>query len=226
MRGATIQLHAKRIVALLWIALVTIVALAVLREVYVAAFGAETVLKKLGLLTLTEESSLCGWYSSLLLAGIAGLLLISGHADDRPRWKPYWNILAAIFVFLSFDEAVALHERWVTLSALPSYKIFGAQWVIPYTIFFLLVGFAFLRFVLAQPEPLRRLIFLAAAIYVGSAVGLEMVESYCARASAMNCYLLSATIQEVGEMIGLTIFAAALVASLGRRQPPISVTLH
>ena len=50
----------------------------------------------------------------LTLAAI--LVAINGMAEPSRRWKPYWFVLAGMFVFLSFDENVGVHEYVVMAS--------------------------------------------------------------------------------------------------------------
>jgi hypothetical protein len=126
------------------------------------------------------EQTVGAWLSSILLMLCALVLLYIGTMR-RQRGESYawhWLGLSVIFIGLSMDEAVGIHEMTIK----PLREMFGTSgiflyaWVIPAMVFVALVGLAYLGF-LRHLEPTFRVLFvLAGALFVGGALGFEMIE--------------------------------------------------
>lgn len=177
---------------------------------------------------MEEEDSLTDWYTALLHGFIAILLVLSGRIEPIARWRPYWFGLAGIFIYLSIDEAAALHELWMV--PLEKFKFTGAltySWVIPFALLSLLLGLIYLPFVLSREPGLRRIIVLAGLIFVRSALGLELVEGYCVTHFGVRgrCFQWSMNIEETGEMASLTLFALGLLRDFRRRYTGVKVEI-
>jgi hypothetical protein len=126
------------------------------------------------------EQTVGAWLSSIILMLCALVLLYIGtmryHRDDA--YARHWLGLSVIFAGLSMDEAVGLHEMTIE----PIREMFGTSgiflyaWVIPATAFVAVVGLAYLGF-LRHLEPAFRLRFVVAGVlFVGGALGFEMIE--------------------------------------------------
>ena len=130
------------------------------------------------------EDNVPTWFSVLILAFAAVLLFIIYNHKKKNNIKGahYWLVLGAIFIFLSVDESVQIHEE-VARILRPSVKndmggLLYWAWVIPYSVFAIAVAAYFMRFVLNLPKQTRNLFFLSGIIYVTGALGLEFVEGY------------------------------------------------
>ena len=136
-------------------------------------------------LNLDQENNIPTWYSSSALLLSAILLTVIGLANKQ-RGNPYsyhWLGLAAIFLFLSLDEAASLHEMTDDLLA-PMLSAVGYvhgflyfSWIVFGAIFVLIVGSVYLPFVAALPRQTRRLFLLAGTLYVGGELGIEILGS-------------------------------------------------
>ncbi len=64
------------------------------------------------LFNLNNEGNAPSWYSSMTLALCAGLLAAIGldKRQKHSRYAAHWLVLAAIFIYLSLDEAAEIHE--------------------------------------------------------------------------------------------------------------------
>jgi len=110
------------------------------------------------LLSLSEEANIPTWYSSMLLfacaavlASIATLVRASGG-----RMVKQWGALAAVFAYMSLDETAQIHERLNSLHLLSGLRgVFYFGWIIPASVIVVLVGVAYLPFVLHLPKPSR-----------------------------------------------------------------------
>lgn len=180
-----------------------------------------------GLLNLNEEASLGTWYAGILLfAGAAGCMLIAWarfQLRQADRW--HWLGLAAMFTAFSMDEIVGLHERTqeTLRAALGLGGAFHFAWIILAVPLVLLVGFLYLRFVLRLPAGIRNQMMLAAALFVGGAVGVEMLGGLQADAHGQDNlrFMLLAQIEEVLEMLGAAAFFCATLRYLSAALPTL-----
>ncbi|MEP4767720.1 MAG: hypothetical protein ABJY83_07415 [Roseibium sp.] len=184
----------------------------VVREIFVFNVGTETVLQDLRHFALDAERNLGAWYSSLLLMLSAFLLYFCGGLSRarRLRGSYNWYLLAVIFVFLSVDETVGFHETLIDplRSAFDAKGIFHFAWVIPGMLAVFVAGLYFIPFLLRLPRRLALGMFVAGLVYVGGALGLELVGGLIASDHGMQAtnYIMVAIVEESLEMIGLTIF--------------------
>lgn len=187
--------------------------------------------KLVKLFNVSRETALPTWYSIIAVLTCAMLLAVIAtakwYARDRFRW--HWVGLSLIFLGISIDEQIMVHEGLATpvRNLLNTGGIFYYAWVIPAILFLTAFAAIYLRFVLNLPEPFRRLFVLAALLYVGGALGMEMVGSWLADTRGVETltYQTVATIEEIGEMSGIAVFLYGLLNYLRRRIGPITVNL-
>lgn len=156
---------------------------------------------------------------SVLLATITYIKKATGK-----RYVLHWGGLSALFFYLFWDEAVSVHETLNdSFSGLNTKGALFFAWVIPGTIFVLICGLVFLRFLTHLPAKTRRLFLTAASIYVVGALGVEMLGALYADSTGMFTqivepfvpsfpYMLLATLEEFMEMLGIAVFIYALLS--------------
>ena len=174
---------------------------------------------------VSSEGKLPTFYSGLTMLGAALLLgLNAAHARMRgERFRWHWIGLAVIFTLMAMDEMVSLHE----LSSRPIREALGITggalyhaWVIPAAVFLAFMGVAYLRFLVALPARSRMQFVLAGVVYVGGALGMELIDTMYASAYGRNLiYGLLATLEEVLEMAGILLFLYALMDHMERCAP-------
>ena len=179
------------------------------------------------------ESNIPTWYSSFALA-VAALLLLIIAAVKIQRTEPYrfhWLALSALFLLLSADEIAMLHEY--PIDPMREYfKMGGAlyyPWVIPGSLFVVAMFTFFIRFVLQLPRATMLLFFAAGGVFVGGAIGIEMISATIADASGENnlAYACIVTLEEACEMFGVVIFIYALCDYIEREIGSLSfITNH
>lgn len=190
------------------------------------AAGNEFLLKVIGKFDLDfERNSVPTWYqsatllfSSFLLAVIALVRNAEGDKDFR-----YWGFLSAIFLYLSLDEAVSIHEQ-LTMPLRTNFElggIFYLSWVIPAAVFLIIFFFVFLKFLLRLSPQTRYLMIASGGIFVLGAVGVEMVGgNYLYMTNDLPSYVndfryvIITTVEEFLEMLGIVIFIYALLDHL------------
>jgi hypothetical protein len=174
------------------------------------------------LLDLNEERSFGTAYSVGLLSVTAVLLLIlaiaarkrSGAQARDARW---WGGLAAIFGFMSADEAAGIHEALMIplRKALHSSGLLYFAWVVPYAALVLATALLYTRFLLRIPREVAVRFVIAGIIFVGGAVGMELIAGrlieltgYDYRSLPMELEYL---VEETMEMVGAAYFLTALL---------------
>jgi hypothetical protein len=174
---------------------------------------------------LDQELSLPSWFSSAALLGCAGLLGAVALAKRQSgcRWWFHWAVLGMIFVYLSIDESVMLHEivMFSLRRRLDAHGIFYFTWVIPGAIAVSLLAVVYLPFLIHLDSRTRRLFVLAGVTYVGGALGMELPGGALAEGYGFDslAYLAVMTGEEVLEMTGVVIFIYALLDYLRRQAP-------
>lgn len=191
--------------------------------------GHDQLLGFVRLFDLDGEGNIPAWYSSMTLLAAAGLLAIIARATRQAR-APYalhWTALAVIFLGLSIDEAASIHELAVKplRAALGIRGVLLFAWVIPGGAVVGLVGLAYFRFVLRLPAEIRRLVVIAGGMYVGGALGLEMVGGYITEqwGGKSLAYLAEVVVEETMEMAGIVVFIHALLSYIGRHVGQVQV---
>ena len=128
-----------------------------------------------------------------------------------------------ILGFVSCDEGTALHEQigdWVKDIVTTGGPLLWA-WVVPYSILAIVVGLAYLPFLRALPPDSRRRFIIAAAIYIGGALIIEMIEAGItdARGRGGGPVTVLAVIEETAEMAGVALLIYALLKHIAAHIP-------
>ena len=177
------------------------------------------------------EDNVPTWFSVLILAFAAVLLFIiyTHKKKNNIKGAHYWLTLGAIFIFLSIDESVQIHEE-VARILRPSVKndmggLLYWAWVIPYSVFAISVAVYFMRFVLSLPKTIRNLFFLSGFIYVFGALILEFPEGYFYEKYGLNHIYnrILYFVEELCEMGGVTLFIYALLSYMADFNISISI---
>ena len=197
------------------------------------AIQAPPLARLLSRLDLGHEPSLPQLYSSMLLAASSVLLAVVAVTRSerglfsRARW-PWW-FLSIGFAYLSIDEAVTIHE--MVNSVLGRFAAIGGvlnfPWVLVGGIVVLLVALSLLPFLLRLDARTRNYFLASGAIYVGGAIGLELVESVIFETSgiASTEMTLAIAVEEGLEMLGVTLFIYALLDFLRRHGGSLRIDL-
>jgi hypothetical protein len=170
---------------------------------------------------LDLESNVPTWFSSSLLLVCSALLgwIAYGKTNSGDRFRTHWWILCAGFAYLSMDETAVIHEKFiriVQLSGTPS-GVFYFAWVIPALIMLPILALAYLRFLRHLPTKIRWGFLASAALYLGGAIGMEMIGGLYlsgGQSQATVVYALIVHIEEALELSGIVFFLATLLEYL------------
>jgi hypothetical protein len=164
------------------------------------------------LLSLQYEMNLPTWFVSAieLMCALQLTLIAIIKCKAKAPYARRWAFLAATFFYISIDELVEIHEYgsdWLYLSG-----IFYYSWVIPASILVLVMGTLYFKFVWHLPGQIRFQFILSGALFVGGAIGVEMVLGLWASKSGQENIMWSmiTLVEEGMEILGMTLFAIAL----------------
>ena len=162
---------------------------------------------------LDAEANLPTLFSTLLILSAAALAGLTGRLAGvwQRRDRRYWTAIAWILVVMAIDEQTPFHNLATlpvrsALGTLPSALRFA--WVIPALGLTFVVVAIFLRFFWRLPARTRFGIALASAIYVGGAVGMEMIAGVYHGGALVRrdaVYIMIFTIEEMMEMAGMIV---------------------
>jgi len=176
---------------------------------------------------LDHEDSLPTFFSATLLLICGALLsLIALHKRrNAERFARSWSILALIFFCLACDESISLHEKMhnPTVALLHPTGFFSIAWVIPGLVIVGVLGIAYARFLIDLSPESRRLFVLAACLYLGGALGCEMIAARYFRDQSRFAFGCIVAVEEGLEMLGAITFIYALVDYLQRHYPEIKL---
>ena len=173
-----------------------------------------TMLTLLQRFNVDQEISIPTWYSVCLLFSAFFLLYSITTHPQLTRHRKRWFGLAFIFLFLSIVEGIALNDgigaalRFVV--DVDTNSAFRYRWVIVAIPAVLILGVLYVPLIFSLPQRIRLLIILAAGLYVGGAIGAEMLNAYMLGRTDFLLVRLVVHFEELYEMFGASIFIYAL----------------
>ncbi|MBM3500268.1 MAG: hypothetical protein FJX74_16545 [Armatimonadetes bacterium] len=183
------------------------------------------------LLDLRGEGNLPAYWSTalLLVAGLGLLLVGQAEAPRDRRQGRAWRALGLIFLYLSADECAQLHElaRRVPRDWLPDSPLFYWPWVLFGAAAVIVLSVAFWRFLWALPRDTRCHLVVAGGLYVGGALGLELLGAAIEHNHwSEGLLVLEEAAEELLEMLGVVCLLHAVLCHLGRHTPPVSLQVE
>lgn len=162
------------------------------------------------------EANMPTYFSSLILLCDAILLGLIGKRYKVLGQKfLHWYGLAAIFVFLSLDEMIQIHEqlRAPVEALLNTSGILYFAWFIPYIAVTIIIAIAYFKFMIRLPKQILKLFIIAGVLYISGAVVMEAISGMHAEKNGEDnlTYYLMYTIEETLEMSGAIVFLYALL---------------
>jgi hypothetical protein len=224
-----ISRHQIRLILSLGVVFLTVMYLLALFSIFV--LQRSSLYGTIGLFHFDAEANVPAWYASLLLLACAVVfsLIAAKKRADRDPFARHWIGLVLILLYMSADETAQVHE----LFRRPMRELIGNAggwlpfgWVVPGTLIALLVGLAYLRFLVHLPLPTARRFFLAGAIYLGAAIGIEIIGGWYLsfRDDDVGYDLLAGT-EEVLEKIAVILAVDTALAYLATHTSVIRLRL-
>ena len=177
------------------------------------------------LFDVDQENNLPSWFSGCLLLTASALLWFCARTKrvGGDPWSGTWYALALGFLLLSVDEVAGVHESINSMIVI--------TWAIPGGAAALVIGLAFIPFLLHLPRRTAVLFALAGAIYLAGAAGLEVVGNSLVAQGLRDTlrYNLWSLLEESLEMFGVILFLDTLLrymrgSGAGRVHASLNVT--
>lgn len=190
-------------------------------EVARPRLGDESML--VGWFSLSEECNIPTWLSSVILLACSLVLAALGAIDKAPAtgrssYRYHWIGLSLIFLYISIDEAIEIHE-WLSETGILKgrHGLLYFSWVAPFSVLVLVFALSYLRFLRHLPPRTRFKIALSGVLYVGGALGVEVILGMYADAYGTSNlgYALIDLVEEALELIGASLFLVTLLEYLG-----------
>ena len=169
------------------------------------------------ILSLSFENNFPNWYSSCLLT-CAAILVAWNAIEERRRGGRHlanWWCLSAMFFYISLDESISIHEHMNEWFDFKGALTFG--WIIPASIFLLVFGLSYVKFLIHLPRATRSGFIISGCIYVGGALGVEIPLGMWVTNTGSDDNLGYALIDSIGEsmeVLGTSLFSVTLLRHL------------
>jgi hypothetical protein len=216
----SIVLKRQTVFRLLIVAIATLTALSGAGQVVRYHFDYPNALGLVDFFYVDLENNLPTWFQSVMLLACAGLLaaIARGQRQMREPFARHWLALACIFLLMSIDEVSSIHERTIE----PLQRVTGVPeglwmptWVMIGIPVVLIVGAAYIRFLLHLNRREQFHVVLAAGLFIGGAVGVEMATSpWWTPAKDAAGFIILTHVEELLEMLGLMTFIDFLLGQL------------
>jgi len=240
MQGITRELsfviRPRKLIALLALAVALLTLLGAAGGFLLLQRPGDGIVKVATLVSLGEDANLPTWYASvtLLLCGVLlGVIGLFARNTSDP-FANHWLILATLFILLSVDEVAMIHERagWLLRWLSPAVSELGGMlrysWILVGIPLLLILGAVMLRWFLHLPRRFKGLFGAAALIYIGGALGLEMVNAATHDAIGTRSlrYQGLTLVEELCEMTGVLVFLYGLINYICGITGAVTVRFH
>lgn len=151
--------------------------------------------------------------TQLIFAGFCSLLVSKVCRFLCLRDQSYWLVLGLVLIFLGIDEGATIHEM-IGSHFHDRFERGGYLywlWVVPYGVLTAWFAAAYFPFLMRLPNKTRLGLILSGAIFVGGAIGVEMIsaaEYEAAKEAGVRSlkYYLLYSLEEFMEMFGIALF--------------------
>lgn len=167
---------------------------------------------------IDAQQNLPTFFSTILLlftALLLGVITILKR-KEKASHVLHWMFLSFGFLYMSFDETNAIHELLVRLGRIllgdGRSGIFYFAWVIPVIALTVILAVFFLDFLRHLPSKTRVTFLVAATLFLGGSIGVELIGGRYAALHGENwIYKVISTVEESLEMAGIIVFIWALL---------------
>lgn len=193
--------------------------------------GHDSVFGLIELFDLDHEQNLTTYFSTinLLISSLLLFIIANYKKINNQIFTKSWYVLSGIFLYLSVDEGAKLHELLMrpTEHLLGCKKVFYFAWVLPGLIAVSIFGLLYLKFFLHLPKKYKTLFFLSALIFVGGAIGIEIIDGHYAslHGGENAVYELLTSLEEGMEVAGIILFIYTLLSYIRDYIKDIKLTL-
>jgi hypothetical protein len=177
-----------------------------------------------------SERNLPAIFSGILhIAASYSLAMVAISQLNFKNSKSMWWVLSFIFFFLGVDEILVLHEKIEgNLAGFEENGVFFYNWIVLYGSGILILGAFMAKSLWSLPRKTLYLFITAGIIFVLGAIVLESIAGNLVFQRQLNpevvkitpAVFILATLEELFEMLGVTIFIFAILDFLYRYRVP------
>lgn len=161
------------------------------------------------LLDVDFEASAYTWLSSILIfCNALALLHVAWirRSAGQARWRS-WGVLGLVILGLSAEEILAIHKRFARkMEPVMDGRV---AWSVPALGLCAVASLFAIAFVKALPPATRKLMLVAAGVYVGGAAGVECIQGLLALPTDGAPMILLQHLEEGSEVAGMLILLCA-----------------
>lgn len=167
------------------------------------------------LFDVDEEHNLPTWFSGFILLVASATLYVRRQAAEASsvREKRLWSVLCGAFFVLAIDEVAGLHETINSATDI--------LWAYPALGVVAVVGLYFLPLLKELPRSTLILYVLAGIIFVGGAVGVEII-GHPMDADTLT-YQIATLVEEGMEMLGVILLIDTTLRDLAGTEARLSI---
>jgi len=165
---------------------------------------------------LTYEMNLPAFFAVFLISSagfILGIIAIN-KIQREVKFRIHWSLLSIIFFLLAIDELLAKHENlgYLATNYFGEENLLFQDWAYAGIVLVILFTIFFLPFFNHLPPDHKKRFFISAALYIGGALGAEIVSSYLFMRYGFQeiTYVLATSLEETLEMVGVIYFIHSL----------------
>ena len=218
-----IVINPNRIALVLASLVFLFITLAVVGQLSVWVYGFDPESKFVLYFNVEAEKNPPALFAGLQLLFAATTAWVASKIDIVMWRRRYWQILAAGLAWMSFDEVFRMHERLIepmrALLGGGDLGMFTYAWVVPAIFVVSIVGLLYTKFLLGLPSETGLWLFASGAVFVGGAVGLEMVGGwYWSQMGNTLTQSLIVITEEAMEFSGICLFIFVVLRFLQKEQ--------
>ena len=224
------EISPKRIARILILISLGLAIASLTGQFYIYFFGYEKLLGLVNFFNVDSENNLPTLYSALLLllSSVLLSLIALTKQENSNRYTLHWQGLSIIFLYLSFDEWLQIHEKFNSRLNTLIESASNKNWDVLNLIFISVFVLIYLNFFFKLPAKIKRLFVVACTLFVIGAFVIEVIGvHYFPNIYHQRIFLAEviSTIEEGLEMIGITIFIYALLTYMSTFMKHIHINI-
>lgn len=180
--------------------------------------------RQLAILEIDEKLGVATWYSALLFAICAVLVVAISQQEQPPsgRTRWHWRVLAALLGLLSLSKPTSAHKVALDLARHLSERLGFTVPRLAFGVLLLVVlTLVYLRFLLSLEPRVRRALLLAGGVYLVGLVVLDMAGGLAWHrwGGDSAAYVVTSNLEELTEMAGAILLARGFLLHYRRIVP-------
>lgn len=214
-----------------------IITLGLFSYIIVHISGDYSVVKYLRIFDVGHEQSIPTYFSTLnlLLSSILLYVIYSNEKKIHHKGSNYWLFLSVLFLFLSLDESISIHENLGKIHDYLAQKdvmpklLDTHQWLVFGSLFVVIIGLILLPFFKLLQKSTLYLFLLSGAIFLIGAIGFEFLGAIMLKTGFVESkkdfiYLIRRIFEEGFEMYGIAIFNCALYREISNNNITLTIS--